>query len=122
MTEKEKINININYFELLIFLIAIILMSVGVFAITTNMYAKVHNREVIYFNGGYSFYNPVTSKKALIIQDANRPEIGMDCKGENNANGYTVTLYSVSTTRVTIRNRFSNDEYRTIYGVDHPCY
>ncbi|SEN67999.1 hypothetical protein [Nitrosomonas marina] len=81
----------------------------------------VDNKALGYFKGELFQYNPAKDKKALIITDTGPVEIDMDCS-ENSEGKYDIALYAHTADRVTIFNVVTNDEYRSIYGMDHPCH
>lgn len=102
-------------------------MVVGAYVIISVVEAKVKNKEVIYFGGELSYYNPVNSKSVLLIPDKVRGDFDLICMANpyRNYEGetlYTVVLYAHNAMRVMVNSVVTNDEYRSIYGVDHPCY
>ncbi len=90
----------------------------------TNIAAKINNKEVIYFNGNISYYNPAKDKFALLIGDSVPAENTYDCDVVNGSPyvqvSYRTWLYSHQANRVGIN--LTNQQYHEIYGMDHPCY
>ncbi len=92
----------------------------------SNIWAKVNNKELFYFNGNLSYYNPTIDKRALIIGDARPIEQVMGCEKLippgylENINLYPVYLYTNHGKRTL--TLVHNNQYKRMYGIDHPCY
>lgn len=102
-----------------IYLIACVSLSTTIF--TFLIIVAINNKALAYFDGEFFQYNPAKDKKALIIPDRRLVELDMDCSG-NSGGKYDIALYSHTANRVTVFNVVTNDEYRSIYGMDHPCH
>ncbi|SFK64697.1 hypothetical protein SAMN05216302_101173 [Nitrosomonas aestuarii] len=121
MYEKEAINI--NYFGVAINIAAAVIFAIGLFAVGIILAAKINNKDVVYFNGELRFYNPVIAKTALLVIDSDRAELAIKCDDYpelTDLHLYLTAMYGHNANKTWVA--ISNDHYRSIYGVNHPCH
>lgn len=107
------------------YLIACVAVSTSIF--TNFVIAAIDNKALGYFDGEFFQYNPVIHKQALLIKERRPAELDMSCHGQVADHGsgkkfYSIVLYANNATNVSFPPVVSNDEYRGIYGMDHPCH